>query len=152
MDVQIFGVKKDADTRKVLRFFKERRIKIHFVDFKTRGPSKGELRRFADKHGVDALIDRDAKRFQALGLQAAYYGADRWIEIAMDEPLILRLPLVRRGQDVTVGYDDTEWKRWLAERRSGHPRPRPQRAATTKNPPTPRGRRGAFASAGKLGR
>jgi arsenate reductase-like glutaredoxin family protein len=84
------------------------------VDFKTRGPSKGELRRFADKHGVDVLIDRDAKRFQALGLQAAYYGADRWIEIAMDEPLILRLPLVRRGQDVTVGYDDTEWKRWLA--------------------------------------
>ena len=112
MDVQIFGVKKDADTRKALRFFKERRIKIHFVDFKTRSPSKGELRRFADKHGVDVLIDRDAKRFQALGLQAAYYGADRWIEIAMDEPLILRLPLVRRGQDVTVGYDDTEWKRW----------------------------------------
>ncbi|HAW89305.1 MAG TPA: hypothetical protein DCX61_01385 [Gemmatimonadetes bacterium] len=112
MDVQIFGVKKDADTRKALRFFKERRIKVHFVDFKTRGPSKGELRRFADKHGVDVLIDRDAKRFQALGLQAAYYGADRWIEIAMDEPLILRLPLVRRGQDVTVGYDDTEWKRW----------------------------------------
>ena len=89
MDVQIFGVKKDADTRKALRFFKERRIKVHFVDFKTRGPSKGELRRFADKHGVDVLI-----------------------EIAMDEPLILRLPLVRRGQDVTVGYDDTEWKRW----------------------------------------
>ena len=67
MDVQIFGVKKDADTRKALRFFKERRIKVHFVDFKTRGPSKGELRRFADKHGVDVLIDRDARRFQALG-------------------------------------------------------------------------------------
>ena len=112
MDVQIFGVKNDAGTRKALRFFKERRIRAHFVDFKTRGPSKGELRRFADKHGVDVLIDRDAKRFQALGLQAAYYGADRWIEIAVDEPLILRLPLVRRGQDVTVGYDETEWKRW----------------------------------------
>jgi arsenate reductase-like glutaredoxin family protein len=115
MDVQIFGVNKDADTRKALRFFKERRIKVHFVDFKVRGPSKGELRRFVDKHGVDAVIDRDSKRFQALGLQAAYYGADRWMEIALDEPLILSLPLVRRGQDVTVGYDDAEWKRWVAE-------------------------------------
>jgi arsenate reductase-like glutaredoxin family protein len=113
MDVQIFGVKNDADTRKALRFFKERRVKVHFVDFKIRGPSKGELRRFVDKHGVDDLIDRDAKRFHAMGLQASYYGADRWIEIAVDEPLILRLPLVRRGQDVTVGYDDTEWRRWL---------------------------------------
>jgi arsenate reductase-like glutaredoxin family protein len=114
MDVQIFGVKKDADTRKALRFFKERRMKVHFVDFNIRGPSKGELRRFVDRHGVDAVIDRDAKRFQALGLQAAYYGADRWLEIAVDEPLILRMPLVRREKDVTVGYDAEEWKRWIA--------------------------------------
>lgn len=114
MDVQIFGVKNDADTRKALRFFKERRIKVHFVDFKVRGPSKGELRRFSDKYGMDALVDRDAKRFQELGLQTAYYGVDRWIEIAMDEPRILHLPLVRRGQDLTVGYDQAEWKRWLA--------------------------------------
>ncbi len=41
MDVQIFGVNKNADTRKALRFFKERRIKVHFVDFKIRGASKG---------------------------------------------------------------------------------------------------------------
>jgi arsenate reductase-like glutaredoxin family protein len=115
MDVQIFGVKNDAGTRKALRFFKERRIRVHFVDFKIRGPSKGELRRFAKKHGIDALIDRDAKRFQALGLQAAYYGADRWIEIAVDEPRILRMPLARCGQDVTVGYDDEEWKRWVVD-------------------------------------
>ncbi len=63
MDVQIFGVNKDADTRKALRFFKERRIRVHFVDFKTRGPSKGELRRFMDKHGVDVLIDREWKHW-----------------------------------------------------------------------------------------
>ena len=115
MDVQIFGSKNSADTRKALRFFKERRVRVHFVNFKTRGPSKGELRRFMDKYGVDAVIDRDAKRFQALGLQAAHYSADRWVEIAMDEPLILQLPLVRRGQDVTVGFDDGEWKRWLTD-------------------------------------
>src|SRR4051812_12966138 len=32
MEVQIFGVKKSADTRKALRFFAERRVKVHFVD------------------------------------------------------------------------------------------------------------------------
>ena len=72
MDVQIFGVKNDADTRKALRFFQERRVKFHFVDFKIRGPSKGELRRFFQKFGADGVIDRSSKRFQALGLQAAY--------------------------------------------------------------------------------
>lgn len=114
MDVQIFGVKNDATVRKALRFFKERRINIHFVDFKERAPSTGELRRFFDRFGVDAMIDRDGKRFQALGLHAAHYGADRWMEIAADEPLILRMPLVRNGKEITVGLAEDDWKEWAA--------------------------------------
>src|SRR5919201_528852 len=58
--VQIFGVKKSADTRKALRFFAERRIKTHFVDLAERAASPGELRRFAQKFGVEALVDRES--------------------------------------------------------------------------------------------
>ena len=112
MDVQIFGVKNDADVRKAERFFKERRVKIHFMDFKQRAPSKGELKRFFQKFGEQRLIDRDAKRFKALGLHAAYYGDDRWLEIACEEPLILRQPLVRSGNHLSVGLAEEEWKTW----------------------------------------
>ena len=112
MDVQIFGVKNDADTRKALRFFKERRITVHFVDFKVRAPSKGELRRFTQKFGADAVIDRTSKRFQALGLHTAYYGEDRWLSIAEEEPLILRMPLVRHQNQLTVGLAEDSWKEW----------------------------------------
>ena len=61
MNLQVFGTRKCADTRKALRFFSERRVKTHFVDLKERAASRGELRRFAQKYGVDALIDRGAK-------------------------------------------------------------------------------------------
>ena len=37
MDVQVFGVKKSADTRKALRFFAERRVRTHFVDLNRPG-------------------------------------------------------------------------------------------------------------------
>ena len=114
MDVQIFGVKNDADTRKALRFFKERRVKVHFMDFKERSPSMGELRRFFQKFGEARLVDRGAKRFEALGLRAAYYRDERWMEIACEEPLILRMPLVRRGNDLSVGFDEQTWKGWLS--------------------------------------
>jgi arsenate reductase-like glutaredoxin family protein len=114
MEVQIFGAKNDADTRKALRFFKERRVKVHFVDFKVRGPSKGELRRFLQKLGAEAVIDRSAKRFKALGLQAAHYGPERWLEIAAEEPLILRTPLVRHQNRLTVGLAESTWKEWTA--------------------------------------
>ena len=63
MDVQIFGVNNNNDVRKAQRFFKERRANVHFMDFKQRSPSKGELRRFFQKFGEEQLIDRDAKRF-----------------------------------------------------------------------------------------
>jgi arsenate reductase (glutaredoxin) len=115
MDVQVFGVKNDADTRKALRFFKERRIKVHFVDFKVRGPSGGELRRFMQKFGADAVIDRSSKRFQALGLQAAHYGEERWLDIAEAEPMILRTPLVRQEGRLTVGLAEEAWKEWVGK-------------------------------------
>jgi arsenate reductase-like glutaredoxin family protein len=113
MEVQIFGVKKHADVRKAERFFKERRIKIHFMDFKQRAPSRGELQRFFQKFGEESLIDRESKRFLALGLQTAYYGDDRWLEIACDEPLILCQPLVRSGKHLSVGLQQDLWEEWL---------------------------------------
>jgi arsenate reductase-like glutaredoxin family protein len=114
MEVQIFGVQKNADTRKALRFFKERRVKVHFVDFEQRAPSAGELRRFFERFGEARLIDRSSKRFAALGLQSAYYGDERWMEIAAEEPLILAMPLVRNGNRLSVGHDEAAWKEWLA--------------------------------------
>ena len=113
MEVQVFGVMNDADTRKALRFFRERRVKVHFVDFKVRGPSRGELRRFVQKFGADAVIDRTSKRFLALGLQTAWYGDERWLEIAEAEPLVLRMPLVRQGNLLTVGPAEDVWREWV---------------------------------------
>lgn len=112
MNIHVFGTKSDFDTQKALRFFKERRVQVHFHDFKNRSPSKGELRRFFQKLGADAVLDRDGKRFRSLGLHAAHYGDDRWLEIAEEEPGILRTPLVRNGNLVTVGHDEDAWKSW----------------------------------------
>ncbi len=112
---QIFGVKKSADTRKALRFFAERRVKTHFVDFTVRGPSAGELRRFAQKFGTAALVDRDAPRFADLGLRAAQLGDDRWLDTFVAEPLLLRMPLVRFGNQLSIGADEATWRAWLAQ-------------------------------------
>ena len=113
MEVQIFGTRNDADTRKALRFFSERRIKTHFVDLKERAASKGEIRRFLEEHGVEAVIDRGSKRFAALGLQRALYGAERWLDILSEEPLLLRTPLVRWQGRLSVGLDEASWGEWI---------------------------------------
>jgi arsenate reductase-like glutaredoxin family protein len=115
VEVQIFGVRSDADTRKALRFFSERRIKTHFVDLKERAASRGELRRFVERFGADAVVDRESKRLRALGLQQAFYGAERWLDILSEEPLLLKTPLVRAGSRLTIGSAGETWKEWVAE-------------------------------------
>jgi arsenate reductase-like glutaredoxin family protein len=113
MDVQIFGIKKSADTRKALRFFAERRTRTHFVDLMERAASRGELTRFIQKFGASALVDPSSRRYEELGLRTARYGDERWLEILVNEPLLLRMPLVRRGSALTVGADEATWKSWL---------------------------------------
>ena len=112
MEVQVFGVKKSADTRKALRFFAERRIKAHFVDLNERPASLGELRRFVQKFGLDRLIDRQSARFEELGLRHARLTDDRWLEKLSQEPLLLRTPLVRNGNALTIGLAEQDWTSW----------------------------------------
>lgn len=114
MEVQVFGAQKHAGVRKALRFFSERRVRTHFVDFKVRGPSMGELKRFAGRFGADALVDRQSKRFAELGLAPARYGPDKWLQVLIDEPLLLNLPLVRWQHHVTIGDAQPIWTEWVA--------------------------------------
>jgi arsenate reductase-like glutaredoxin family protein len=115
MEVQVFGLKKSPDTRKALRFFAERRIKVHFVDLAERAASIGELRRFAQKFGVASLLDRTARRFADLGLSAARLSEDRWLEKLAEEPGLLRVPLVRFQHQLTVGAAEDVWKQWAGK-------------------------------------
>lgn len=113
MEVQVFGTKKSADTRHALRFFAERRVKVHFVDLQERAASRGELQRFAQRFGVAALVDRESRRFAELGLGAASLSDERWLARLVDDPLLLRQPLVRWQQRLTLGRDEATWREWV---------------------------------------
>jgi arsenate reductase-like glutaredoxin family protein len=111
--VQIFGFRNDQDTRKAQRFFSERRIAVHFVDLDERPASPGELRRFKERFGASRLINRDGPRFRALGLHVGGDSPERLLAHASTEPRLLRTPLVRRGNDLSIGYAPDQWRAWL---------------------------------------
>ena len=117
MNVQVFGFKNCQETRKALRFFAERRIPVHFVDLDERPPARGELRRFQEKFGAAALINRDHPRFRALGLSVRGDSPERTLERALVEPRLLRTPLVRGDHRVTVGDAADDWKSWIDDAR-----------------------------------
>ncbi len=113
MEVQIFGVRKSANTRKALRFFSERRIRTHFVDLNERAASLGELSRFAKKFGVHALLEVNGRRYAELGLVQSIRNEIAWLDLLAEEPLLLRTPLVRCGKLLSIGLADHDWKQWM---------------------------------------
>ncbi|CAN5690309.1 arsenate reductase [soil metagenome] len=112
MEVQIFGTAKCADTRKAQRFFKERRAKVHFVDLRQRTAAAGELRRFAQKFGTEALLDREGKRFRERGLHVAHLSEERIFTLLVEDSSLLRTPLVRFGNQLSIGVAEDRWREW----------------------------------------
>lgn len=109
MNVQIIGSKKCRDTQKTERYFKERRIPFHFVDLNERGLSKGELDKLKISLGLDALLNFDGKEFKRLNMQYIVHNRE---EMMLIHPLLLNTPIVRNGNQATVGYRPEVWKEW----------------------------------------
>ena len=115
--VQIFGTKKCADSRKAERWFKERRLPVQFIDLKQKGMSPGELKSVAARVGIENLIDREGTRYRDKGLTYAAPTGPRIEQILLDDPLLLKTPVVRRGKDATIGFQPETWEGWLNEDR-----------------------------------
>ncbi len=109
MNIQIFGKSKCFDTKKAQRFFKERRVKVQNIDLIKYGISKGELTSVVRAVGLDNLIDPkhpDAAMLSYLALDS------QKLEHLLDDPSLLKTPIVRNGKQATVGYCPEVWKTW----------------------------------------
>jgi len=113
--IQIFGLEKDQATRAAERFFKERRVPISFVDLRKRAIAAAELRRFVDRLGARALIDETSRVYRQAGLGSLRMDDDEVVARVLADASLLRLPLVRNGNEVTVGRAEATWKGWLRD-------------------------------------
>jgi arsenate reductase len=112
--VQLFGYEDSQPTRAALRFFKERRVVVHFVNLRQRPIAPGELRRFVERLGATSLLDPTSKPYVDQGL--AYLSLDTGgvTARALANPRLLRLPLARFGNEVTAGPAEATWRAWIA--------------------------------------
>ena len=119
--IQIFGLEKDQGTRAAIRFFKERRAEVHLVDLRRKPISPGELRRFVQKLGAEALLDTASRTYRESGLGYLTLDEPGIVARLLADSRLLRLPLVRFGEAVTVGPAEATWKSWFSPVRAARP-------------------------------
>ncbi len=116
-NIQVFGLDDSQATRAALRFFRERRIVVHYVDLRKKPIAAGELRRFTDKLGAVACMDTDSRPYREQGLAFLSTDASAITQRLLADVRLLRLPLVRYGDEVTAGKAEDAWRAWLARPR-----------------------------------
>ena len=112
MNIQIFGTKKCNDTKKAERFFKERGIKYQFIDMKEKGMSKGEFTSVAQVNGgLENMINWEGRDKDTLALIKYISDEDKLTKV-LENPQVIKTPVVRNGKQSTLGYRRNEWKSW----------------------------------------
>jgi len=112
MNIQIFGTKKCNETKKAERYFKERGIKYQLIDIKEKGMSKGEFNSVAQVNGgMEALINWEGKDKDTLAL-IKYIADEDKLEKILENPQVIKTPVVRNGKQSTLGYMPDVWKGW----------------------------------------
>jgi arsenate reductase-like glutaredoxin family protein len=112
--IQVFGRDDSKDTRAAVRFFRERRIDVHLVDLRKRPIAAGELRRFVERLGAQALADTEGKAWRDAGLGYLRMDDAELAERLLADQRLLRLPLVRGANRLAAGRDEVAWKAIVA--------------------------------------
>ena len=112
MNIQIFGSKKNNDSKKAERYFKERGIRFQYIDMREKGMSAGEFQSVMRAvGGLDYMIDNETKDQDTLSMIRYMSDEDAREKILENQHLLL-LPIVRNGKQATVGYQPEVWKEW----------------------------------------
>lgn len=109
MNIQIFGKAKCFETKKAERYFKERRIKFQSIDLIKYGMSHGEFGSVRSAVGLAAMMDQEAKDAEILKYLAHDAAKE---EKLLENPSLIKTPIVRNGKKATVGYCPDVWKDW----------------------------------------
>ncbi len=112
MNIIIYGTKKCNDTKKALRFFKERNIPFHFRDLAEKSLAKGELNNITNKIPIEDLIDKEGKQYKKRGLEYMTYNIE---EELLEDSLLIKTPVVRNGNLFAMGNDPKTWNEWIKE-------------------------------------
>lgn len=111
--VQIFGKKKCFESGKARRFFQERRFPFQFINLAEKAMSRGELAAVKKNIPLEELIDREGAEYERMNLKYIVHDIE---DKLLENPLLFRTPVVRLGNQATVGYQPEIWKEWSIEK------------------------------------
>lgn len=114
MTVTLYGIPNCDTVKKARAFLAERGIDHDFHDFKKRGVPVDLLDRWLAELGWEKLLNRQGSTWRKLDpqRQAAVRDAASAKALMLEQPSVIKRPVVMREGGASVGFDAAQWDGW----------------------------------------
>ena len=114
-NVTIYGIK-NCDTMKKARTWLDKAgVAYEFHDYKAAGIDKASLEAWAGKVGWDVLLNKSGTTFRKLSeADKATINERKAIALMMDQPSMIKRPVLDVGGKLLVGFKPAEYEKALA--------------------------------------
>jgi Spx/MgsR family transcriptional regulator len=101
--------------KKAFAWLDGRKIGYTFHDYKKSGADAAVLERAIKTHGWENVLNRKGTTWRALPEKLKEsMDAGQALKTALENPSVIRRPLIVRGADIHLGFDEAEFKRLFA--------------------------------------
>ena len=113
--MKLYGIKNCDTVKKARKWLDEQGIDYEFHDFKKDGLQSELLFRWEQAVGWETLLNRRGTTWRKLPEDVRdTIDAQSAHEIMLENPSIIKRPVVENGGNVRVGFSADEWSAWLA--------------------------------------
>ncbi len=115
MALKIYGIKNCDTMKKAFKFLEAQNISYDFHDYKKEEPDTDILKQAIAVHGWENVINRRGTTWRKLSDDVKNsMDEDKAIDIALDNPSIIKRPLLVYNQDILLGFKEEEYQRLTA--------------------------------------
>lgn len=114
MTVTLYGIPNCDTVKKARAFLAERGVAHAFHDFRKQGVPLDALDRWLGELGWERLLNRQGTTWRKLDAQrqAAVHDAASAKALMLEQPSVIKRPVVVRDGRTSVGFDAAQWDAW----------------------------------------
>lgn len=114
--ITIYGIKNCETMKKAFQWLDQHKIDYAFHDYKKSGADAALIKRAIQEHGWENVLNRKGTTWRALPEKAKEsMNSTRACETALENPSIIRRPLMVRGKDIHLGFDAAAYGKILGK-------------------------------------
>ena len=113
--MKLYGIRNCDTVKKARKWLDEHGVDYEFHDFKKDGLSSEKLGQWEQAVGWETLLNKRGTTWRKLPDEVRdTISAQSAHQIMLDNPSIIKRPVVERGDGVSVGFNADDWSAWLS--------------------------------------